>query len=104
MVTFACGTWDNMPEATPPAGTTPTFDERYDPGAANSILYVANGAMTTAGATGNKTVTGPSTNDWLATLVVTKAEAGGGGGGGDFPPVPAGGIDPIAMWDECNVF
>lgn len=68
-VIFAAASWDDFPAASPPAGTTPTFTEIYDAGAGSNLLYVAIGNLATAQATGNKTVTGPSTNGWGAALV-----------------------------------
>lgn len=72
--------WDDLAAMTPPTGTTPTFTERYDPGAANNVLYVCDGVMTTAGATGNKAVTKNDTplDIWMASLVSVKALVAGG--------------------------
>lgn len=63
--------WDGVgTSATPPAGTTPTFTERYDPGAAG-LVYSCTGVMSSAGATGDKTINtaNASTNPFLAALV-----------------------------------
>ena len=54
--------------STPPSGSTPTFDERYNPG---NSFYAADGTLATAGATGNKTIT-TNTTDWMAVLVVVE--------------------------------
>jgi hypothetical protein len=76
MVIFIACSWDDMPTNTPPTGTTPTFTERLE--AATNLLYVADGVMTTAGATGNKTITGPAAQAWGGALVVIEAPAAGG--------------------------
>lgn len=72
--------WDDLAASTVPTGTTPTFTERYDPGAANNVLYICDGVMTTAGATGDKSVTKNDTtlDVWSAALVSVKALVAGG--------------------------
>jgi hypothetical protein len=71
--------WDGVGATTPPSGTTPTFTERLDPG----VVYVADGPLAAAGATGNKTITsgtsGPN-NTWTSLLVWIDDSGGGGGG------------------------
>jgi hypothetical protein len=79
LVIFACILW-NRAGATPPTGTTPTFTERYDPGT-GGIVYIADGVLATAGATGNKSVTFGGSNDaWGATLISIEADTGGATG------------------------
>lgn len=79
LVIWACVCWNSSGSATPPTGTTPTFTERYDPGA-SGIIYVADGVLGTAGATGDKNVTTSNGNGrWAATLISIEAGAGGGG-------------------------
>jgi hypothetical protein len=85
-VTFCVFTWDSNSPMTPPGGTTPTFTERYDP--SPSVLYVANGVMTTAGATGDKTSTGTaqfSTGGYVGVLASVKAQ----------------GSEPVLMGQVC---
>jgi hypothetical protein len=87
LVVFADMVWDSMgSSATAPSGTTPTFTERYDPGTAG-ILYLADGVLATAGATGAKAVTSGNgiNSKWVATLVCLEADTGGGGGGVTIP-------------------
>lgn len=50
------GAWDASGPATPPAGTTPTFTEDYDPGT-GGVFYAASGVLAIAAATGTKSVT-----------------------------------------------
>ena len=82
-VTFAFITWEDASPVTPPTGTTPTFTERYDP--ATGELYVANGVLATAGATGNKSATGNTqatfggSNTTLTSVKAAVAAAGGWG-------------------------
>jgi hypothetical protein len=75
LVIFGSGSWDAA-TATPPTGTTPTFTERYDP-TTNGVGYIADGPMTTAGATGDKeSVSTSSNNDyWGASLLCIQAAA-----------------------------
>ena len=65
----------------PPAGTTPTFTEQYE--SANNV-YVADGTLATAGATGTKAPSAGSSVDWMASLVVVEDVATTG------DPFPAG--------------
>jgi hypothetical protein len=53
LVIYAVALWDGGP-GTAPSGSTPTFTERLDTGA----LYIADGVLATAGATGNKVQAG----------------------------------------------
>jgi hypothetical protein len=57
----------------PPTGTTPTFTERSD--LSTSLMYLAEGVLATAGATGNKTHGNGnvSTDQWAAFLVAVAA-------------------------------
>lgn len=75
MVISVYGVWDTLGASTPPAGTTPTFTERKDSGA----LYVADGILATAGATGDKSITmTPNQQAWAAGLISIEAAVGGG--------------------------
>jgi hypothetical protein len=72
--------WDGQ-ASTPPTGTTPTFTERFDPGSTGTC-YAADGIMTTAGSTGNKTiVAGSNQYKWTSGLISIQPSASGGGGG-----------------------
>jgi hypothetical protein len=61
---------DTANNLTAPTGTTPTFTERID----TALTYAADGVMTTAGATGNKTMTSNSnsSNPWAAALIALR--------------------------------
>jgi hypothetical protein len=62
----------------PPSGSTPTFNERYD--SSSAPIYWADGVWATGGATGNKTATSRNTESispW-AGLLIEIAPAGGG--------------------------
>lgn len=61
---------DTTNNLTAPTGTTPTFTERID----TALIYVADGVMTTAGATGNKTMTNNSNSfdPWAAALIALR--------------------------------
>lgn len=77
LVIFVGQDWGDTANAlSPPTGTTPTFTERLDPGTTSGILYVADGVLATAGATGNKTQTnnnlGADPNGWAGILVVVE--------------------------------
>ena len=52
LVIFYGHNWDTYGGASPPTGSTPTFSERSDAGA--SLMYFADGILSTAGATGDK--------------------------------------------------
>lgn len=76
MVVYLGATWDGSGASGPPTGTTPTFTERVE--SFGNAFYVADGALTTAGATGNKACTAQCTdNSWGACLVVLEAAIGG---------------------------
>lgn len=69
---------DTTNALSPPSGSTPTFIERIDTGAAADNVYVATGELATAGATGNKTQTNNSgTHAWMAFLIAVQPPTGG---------------------------
>jgi hypothetical protein len=87
LVVCAACAWDAIGAgAVPPTGTTPTFTERYDPGT-GGVLYVSDGVLATAGATGDKTQllpgnnggTPPGSSPNAGGLVCIEADTGGGG-------------------------
>ena len=84
--------WDTYPGTRiPPPGMTPLFTERYE--STSSILYVADGVVPAAGATGDKmhrnaNITGD--NPWAAGLIAVRARSG------VVPPVD-GPIDPAVL-------
>lgn len=87
LIIHAVLTWDGC-ASTAPTGSTPTFAERRDN---NGVLYLADGVLATAGATGNKATThNNQSNDspWYAYLISVQASTGGGGGGttSNVPP------------------
>lgn len=89
VVIFAAHDWGDTTNAlSPPTGSTPTFSERLDPGTVSGILYVADGVLATAGATGNKSHTNNTAvgggHGWAASLIVVEAS-----GGGSPPPPPS---------------
>lgn len=85
LVTMAFVSWDDNSPVTPPGGTTPTFTERFDDG--TGVLWVGNGVMATAGATGDKTATGTAQSAFGGYIaVLTSVKATGGGGGSTQPP------------------
>ena len=71
-------TWRTWGSGSPPTGTTPTFTERRD--RVGVSLYIADGVLATAGATGNKSNTNPNVGaePWAAGLVVVKPPGGTG--------------------------
>jgi endoglucanase len=74
---FFAHNWALYGTAVPPGGTTPTFTERLN--ASNSLIYIADGAQASAGATGNKVQTnnlnGAGTDGWYGALVAFVAPA-----------------------------
>jgi hypothetical protein len=77
LVIYAVALWDGGP-GTAPSGSTPTFTERLDTGA----LYIADGVLATAGATGNKVNASNFTAQnaasvWRALLVAVQAPGAG---------------------------
>ena len=84
--------WDDAATMSPPTGTTPTFTERYDPGS-GGVLWIGDGVLATAGATGNKSHTnGNNTAQPWATLMVCvqAAAAAGDANRVRFPPQMGG--------------
>jgi hypothetical protein len=70
LVMFAEHNWNLYSGTSVPAGTTPTFAERSD--LDTSLLYLATGTMSPAGATGNKSHgnhNGASGQPWQALLI-----------------------------------
>ena len=68
LIIFTEQDWgDNTTDTIPPAGTAPTFTERVDA----VILYIADGSLATAGATGDysHTSNSASANPWCAYLI-----------------------------------
>lgn len=75
-VVISSGHWDDLGGITPPTGTTPTFSDFYDVGAASvSILYVAGGVWSSSGATGNKTYTAVAA--WVCSMFSVKPQVSG---------------------------
>jgi len=83
LVIFATHNWDEYNDtASPPTGTTPTFTERLN---STGILYLADGLLATAGATGNKSHENQNTSQgcdaegecpWFGSLVAVAASSG----------------------------
>lgn len=72
LVIYLGSDWgDNSNALSPPTGTTPTFNERLDPGTVSGIMYVADGVLASQGTTGNKTQSNNSNsgNPWMASLI-----------------------------------
>ena len=70
LVCFFQSNWTAFGSGTPPSGTTPPFTERWDD--ATTILYEADGVLSAAGATGDKSVANVNlnaTDPWGAFLV-----------------------------------
>lgn len=80
LVIWFGATWDGFGSQSPSGGTTPTFTEYSNN--ASGISYSQAGPLTTAGATGTKSVTASQASDrvWWAWHFVIRASAGGGGG------------------------
>ena len=80
LLVFLCDLWDQAGPASAPTGTTPTYTERYDPGA-TGVLYVATGVLTPAGATGNETMNSANGNgkQFLGSLISVAGPAAAGG-------------------------
>lgn len=81
LVIYVAGSWNDIGPTSPPTGTTPTFTERRDAG----VLYVADGILATAGATGDKSITAATTFQaaWAASLI-SIAPGGGTAEDGDY--------------------
>ena len=72
LVMFVSSDWgDTTNNLTGPGGSTPTFTKRMGATSQSGILYVADGVLATAGATGNKTITNNTTggNLWGGVLI-----------------------------------
>lgn len=77
-VIFAAHDWgDTSNDLNVPTGTTPTFAERTT--GAIAISYIADGVLSTAGATGNKAITNNNGGayPWQAALIALQPPAGG---------------------------
>ena len=70
---LGCG-YDAINGSTPPTGTTPTFTERLD----GVLVYVATGTLASAGATGAKANSNPSTSDSVAGMIALLPVVAGG--------------------------
>jgi hypothetical protein len=80
LVVWGAVHWDSAATSVaPPTGTTPTFTGRYAPGS-GGIVYVADGVMTTAGATGNKSILTTNNQLWGAILICIEADTGAAAG------------------------
>ena len=86
---------DNATDCTPPTGTTPTFTERVDA----VILYIADGTLATAGATGDKVHTNnnASGNPWAAYLIGLKPASTAGGDVASFAGAVGGKFIDLGM-------
>jgi hypothetical protein len=72
LIVYFCSKW-NFPGITPPGGVTPTLTTRLDGSA--TLLFVSNGVLATAGATGNKIATGlpnTPTEPWATGLIAIR--------------------------------
>lgn len=72
LVMFVSSDWgDNANNLTGPSGSTPTFTKRMGATTQSGILYVADGVLGTAGATGDKTITNNSNGSgaWGGVLI-----------------------------------
>ena len=72
LVMFVSSDWgDTANNLTGPSGSTPTFTKRMGATTQSGILYVADGVLGTAGATGNKTITNNSNGSgaWGGALI-----------------------------------
>jgi hypothetical protein len=81
MVVFLGQDWgDTANNLTGPTGTTPTFTKEMGASTTTGVMYVADGVMTTAAATGTKSITNNSTGSdpWFAALVAIQPAAGAG--------------------------
>jgi hypothetical protein len=81
MIVFVDVGWgDFAVDLVPPAGTTPTFTERFED--TGHELYVADGSLATAGATGSKAHTNnnQSGSPWMGSLIAIAAAVSGPSG------------------------
>lgn len=81
-VMFASQDWGDTANAlSPPSGSTPTFTTRLNENG-TGILFVADGVLAAAGATGNKSITNNSANStaspWTGYLIKVESASGGG--------------------------
>jgi len=77
VVIFFGSCWNDM-NTSPPSGTTPTFTEYYD-GGSGGVFYSAAGVLSTAGATGDKSITiGANEYGVGCGLICIQASTGGG--------------------------
>jgi hypothetical protein len=80
LVIWYGGTWDAVGLiSTQPTGTTPTFTERLN--TSGGVVYISDGVMTPAGATGDKSVVTTQGGDRPHAQGMIVVEAGVGGGG-----------------------
>jgi hypothetical protein len=80
-VIFWGSSWNNFGTTSAPAGTSPTFTQRKNPGGAG-VLYTADGTLATAGATGTKTPGSVSQNQQVTYALgqISIQDSGGGSG------------------------
>lgn len=92
LIIAAAADWaDTANNLTPPAGSTPTFTERYD----GVVMYIATGNLATAGATGAKTMANnATTGGWLASLIAVNPSAGTYVGSGAAATAASGNVTP----------
>jgi len=72
LIVYFCSKW-NFPGITPPGGVTPVLTTRLDGSA--TLLFVSNGVLAAAGATGNKIATGlpnTPTEPWATGLIAIR--------------------------------
>lgn len=72
LIVYFCSKW-NFPGITPPGGATPTLTTRLDGSA--TLLFVSNGVLAAAGATGDKIATGlpnTPTEPWASGLIAIR--------------------------------
>ncbi len=77
LIVWAGHNWQLFGGHSPPTGTTPTFTERND--SASSILYVCDGVLATAAATGDKAKASgnlSAEDQWAATMICIAAAGG----------------------------
>lgn len=78
VIAFGWDFGDTQNVLSPPSGTTPTFTTRYTAGGGLDLIYLGDGVLSPAQATGNKTQTNNSitTNSWEANLLSLQPPAG----------------------------
>ncbi len=104
MIVFFGHDWaDTANPSDPPTGTTPTFTERLD----DTLTYLADGLLATAGATGNKTQTNSNAasggTPWAQYLIALRP-TGSGSGATATPGVVAlvAAVDAVTVLAERN--